>query len=134
MTDRRDWIRLAVLVGLFFGYSCNTQAQARFWIEFRDKGIAAKDFVPGNPIFETSRESLTKECLLRRAAALHENLFATITTEDAPVCPRYLVSIRALGIAPIITYKWGNAVSARLTHAEVSCLKRLSFIRHIRPI
>ena len=122
------------LILILYFCSNSASAQTKFWIEFRDKGITANDFIRGNPIFEATRKSLSKECLLRRALALNENPLATISIEDAPVCPRYLDSLRALGIIPIIRVKWENAVSAWLTHSQMRSLKRLKFIRRICPI
>ena len=131
MTDRTlsVWI-----VCLFCAHVCRARAQERYWIEFRDKGIAENHFIPGNPIFEATRKSLSKECLLRRAAALKENPRATITIEDAPVSPRYIDSLYALGVTPIVVYRWGNAVSARLTRSQIRRLRTLSFIREIHPV
>jgi serine protease AprX len=131
MTDRR----LSVwLVCLLCAYSCRVHAQQRYWIEFRDKGIAEKNFVPGNPVFEAAYKSLSRECLLRRAAAMGKNPLATITMEDAPLCSRYLDSLCAIGVTPLISYKWGNAVSAELTVSQVRQLRTQSFIRRIYPV
>src|ERR1035437_8214809 len=122
------WIWLGVILCICSNLA---HAQTKYWIEFRDKGIAANNFIPGNPVFEAAHKSLSNECLLRRAAAMDKNPLATITIEDAPVCPRYLDSLRAIGITPLIPYKWGNAVSAQLTNSQVRQLRTLSFIRRI---
>jgi len=130
-SPRLLWI--ALVVSLCFRCTV-AQAQTKYWIEFRDKGIAAKKFVPGNPLFEITRTSLSKQCLARRAAALQETPAATISICDAPLCERYLNSLRSFGVVPIVSYEWGNAVSAQLTSAQVRRLRRLKYVRGIFPV
>jgi serine protease AprX len=109
-------------------------AQSKYWIEFADKGISNKTFVPGNPIFEKTKASLSRRCLQRRALALHEEEISTITIGDAPICPRYLRSLRANGIKPLAESKWSNAVSAMLTPRQAKRLLKLPFVRCISPV
>ncbi len=65
---------------------------------------------------------------------MHEAPLATISLADAPICPRYLDSLRALGIVPIVSYKWGNAISADLTSSQLEVLQGIDFVRSIRPV
>ena len=130
----RNWTLWIFLLVILCDGTHPTQARTKYWIEFRDKGIAAKDFIPGNSIFEATRRSLSKQCLLRRATALRKDQLETITMEDAPVSSRYLGSLRALGVTPIVVYRWGNAVSAWLTHAQAQRLLALRFVRGISPV
>ncbi len=128
-------MRLTVLLLVTLcSFSNRAFAQTKYWIEFRDKGIAPKNFIPGNPIFEATRKSLSEACLLRRAKALRENPLATISIADAPLCPRYLDSLCALGISPIVTVRWEDAVSARLTQQQAIRLRMLRFVRDISPV
>ncbi len=109
-------------------------AQSRYWIVFRDKGIARAEFHAGNPTFEKTRKLLTNACLARRSVALHAPPIATVSLEDAPICPRYLDCLRTLGIVPIREVRWVNAVSAILTDTECAVLRRLSFITSVDPV
>ncbi len=53
---------------------------------------------------------------------------------DAPVSPRYLAALRAGGIEPLVRSRWLNAVSARLDGSQLAYVRRLSFVRGVRPV
>ncbi len=120
------WLLLGVLL-----VSRIANAHSRYWIVFRDKGIRSRDFVPGNPVFEAARKSLSEACLERRSAALRKPPLETISLADAPLCKRYLDSLQTSGVAPVVEYKWGNAVSAELSQAQLSRIRAWSFVRYI---
>ncbi len=109
-------------------------AQSKYWIEFSNKGIAPTPFIPGNPLFEATRASLSLPCLHRRARALEEDEASTITIEDAPIYTPYLDSLHALGIKVLRQSKWSNAVSARMTDAQAAAILKLPFVRRLSPV
>ncbi len=109
-------------------------AQSKYWIEFSDKGFDSKSFIPGNPLFEAIRASLSLSCLHRRERAMGEDEATTVTIEDAPICARYLDSLRAMGIKISAKSNWSNAVSARLTDAQAEQVLKFPFVRDIHPV
>ncbi len=98
----KRWNRqiFSILFFLFIGRACSGSciSAVKIWIEFSNKGIAPTPFIPGNPLFEATRASLSLPCLHRRARALEEDEASTITIEDAPIYTPYLDSLHALGI------------------------------------
>ncbi len=111
-----------------------TRAQSKYWIVFSDKGISKSAFVPGNPVYDATRASLSLACLYRRSRALQEDEASTITIQDAPIFPPYLNSLHALGIRVLRQSKWSNAVSAKLTSAQATRISKFPFIRNIHPV
>jgi hypothetical protein len=110
------------------------QAQSKYWIEFSDKGISQSAFVPGNPVFDATRASLSLACLHRRSRALHEDEASTITIEDAPIFQPYLDSLRARGIKVLRLSKWSNAVSSRMSDEQTVSILKLPFVRYVHPV
>ncbi len=109
-------------------------AQSKYWIEFFDKGITSAAFVPGNPVFEATRASLSLSCLHRRERALETDEASTVSIEDAPIYTPYLDSLRMMGIKLLRQSKWTNAVSARMTEAQAKTVSMLSFVCGLLPV
>lgn len=53
---------------------------------------------------------------------------------DAPVSEPYLQRLRDAGIEPVVTSRWLNAVSAYLDESQTAAVRRLPFVRGIRPV
>jgi serine protease AprX len=85
---------------------CNTQAQTRYIIKFKDKGT--NPFSIANP-----SAYLGPRALQRRA---RYNI--AIDSLDLPVTPRYVDSVRLAGVVTILnTSKWLNQVTIKTTDA-----------------
>ena len=107
-------------------------SQTKYWIEFKDKGISASQFKPGNPVFAEAVKGFSPKALKRRKEALGTSrIDEIITIEDAPVSTRYLDSLRTLGISPITISSWANAASAFLNDSQVRSLRKLSFVLRV---
>ncbi len=112
-----------------------THSQTKYWIEFKDKGIASPAFIPGNPIFDATVKQFVPKALKRRSEALGTTTIESlITIEDAPVSSKYLDTLRQLGITPITISNWANATSAFLSEAQINLLHNLSFVSRIKPL
>ncbi len=53
---------------------------------------------------------------------------------DRTVASSHLDALRALGIEPVVTSRWFNAVSAVLTPAQAEAVRALPFVRALRPV
>lgn len=53
---------------------------------------------------------------------------------DAPLADRYLRRLGEMGVRPVVTSRWLNAVSAHLDPARTKRIRSLSFVRSIRPV
>jgi subtilisin family serine protease len=53
---------------------------------------------------------------------------------DLPVAAPSVERLRAIGIEPVVTSRWFNAVSARLTAEQADAVRALSFVRDVRPV
>ena len=109
-------------------------AQQKYWIEFRDKGIAPATFVPGDSLFEATRAYLSLPCLFRREHAMNTIQDSVISIEDAPISPMNLKVLKAMGIVVCNKSRWANAVSARLTPAQREQISSLPFIKRVSLI
>ncbi len=131
-------MRRILPVLFFFGIvmlvPVRSSAQSKCWIEFSDKGMNGEAFIPGNSVFEAARSSLSIQSLHRRALAMHRGEGSTISIADAPICARYLDSLRAYSITVLRQSKWTNAVSARLTSEQAQSVLKLPFVRGLLPV
>jgi serine protease AprX len=95
-----------ILIFLSLLAFCNTQAQTRYIIKFKDKGT--NPFSIANP-----SAYLGPRALQRRA---RYNI--AIDSFDLPVTPRYVDSVRLAGVVTILnTSKWLNQVTIKTTDA-----------------
>lgn len=53
---------------------------------------------------------------------------------DQPVSNVYLDRLRAVGIVPIVTSRWLNAVSAHLSPAQLERARQLDFVKEVRSV
>ncbi len=109
-------------------------AQTKYWIEFRDKGVSPSSFHSGNAMFESVRRGLSATCLSRRARAMQCDPARTITLEDAPVAARYQSRLRKLGVEVLSVSRWCNAVSALLSPRQLTRVASLPFVRSVHTV
>ncbi|MDP4218859.1 MAG: S8 family serine peptidase [Bacteroidota bacterium] len=125
---------LFLLLALFLSPT-QILAQSKYWIVFKDKGITAAEFKPGNAIFDKTVSEISAKALKRRAAALGVNSIEKIVTiEDAPINAKYVDSLRKLGIQPVTISNWANAFSAYLSQEQLQLVKSQSFVVSTKPI
>jgi len=97
----------------------------KVWIFFRDKRGAAAD----RSSLEEAGRRLSARSHTRRAKQGTEVGFAELRLE-----PRYLGELRARGIWAVAESRWLNAVSAVLDPAQTALVRRLPFVRAVRPV
>lgn len=96
----------------------------KYWIFFTDKSGA------GSAADDRSTSPVTAEALERRrlrGSRSHPQ-------DDLPVSPVYVDRLEELGIQPIVTSRWFNAVSAHLDPDHLERVRRLPFVRNLRPV
>ncbi|MDZ7315281.1 MAG: S8 family serine peptidase [candidate division KSB1 bacterium] len=113
--------RLTVL--LLFAASLCFSAE-KYWIFFKDKG-------PQNPEgLQKAQAELSPRALQRRAKVMHPLTDPT----DLPVYSGYTEKLKSLGIEPIVTSKWLNAVSARVESDQLREIRSLPFVDKVQPV
>lgn len=99
------------------------ESSERYWIHFEGKHVRSGDAPP-------ARISLPESTVRRRA------LRGEVDAEwlDTPVSPAYLNRLVRLDVNPVVTSRWLNAVSARLTEGQLRAVERLPFVRSVRRV
>jgi subtilisin family serine protease len=97
-------------------------APVKYWIFFTDK--QAEDD-------RAARVALTPRALERRLLRSSPHRPPHL---DTPVTAGYVERLRSLGVEPIVTSRWFNAVSARLTAEQTETVRALPFVRDVRPV
>ena len=126
---RQRCLLIASLV-LAFAYGQTTLAQhadrpdVKYWIFLKDKLDAAGKTTPVEADYLSER---TRERRARRGTAVTPTL-------DAPLSDVYLDELRRRGITPLVESRWLNAVSARLDERQREAVRKLSFVRELRPV
>ena len=92
-------------------------AQTKYWIFFKDKPLAASDWISSQTLQNRAQQGLT----LRDET-------------DWPLNAAYLQTLQSQNIQIENSSRWLNAVSARLTQPQLNELKTAHFIKEIRPL
>lgn len=100
------------------------RAEERFWFFFTDKGTSslAKQH-------EEAAARITPRALARRAKC--NPGASAIDMTDMNVNPEYLHALQQLGIKPVVTSRWLNAVSAVASPQQIEKASKLLCIRKI---
>lgn len=127
----RLFLRL-FLLALFLSFVSSGSARAqinstggnKYWVFFADKALEESG--------EASiiHSSLRPEALRRRA--LRGN--PVRPDLDAQVNPAYISKLENLGIEPVVTSRWLNAISAVLDEEQIEQVRRLPFVTEIREV
>jgi len=97
-------------------------APVKYWIFLADKRADADP---------AARVALAPRALERRRLRSSPRRPAHL---DTPVTSGYVERLRSLGVEPIVTSRWFNAVSAYLTAEQVETMLALPFVRDVRPV
>ena len=118
---------LAVLVVVFccagaaFGQD---DLPAKTWIFFADK-------------LDKMGKTTMVEAGYVSTRARHRRMLRASTSRplhDAPVSAAYLEQLRVIGITPIRTSRWLNAISARIPEGQLKTVRGLPFVRALQPL
>ncbi|MCH8962643.1 MAG: hypothetical protein IH820_15345, partial [Bacteroidetes bacterium] len=115
---------------LAFAYGQTALAQqanhqdVKYWIFLKDKLDGAGKTMPVEAGYLTTR------ALERRA----QRGTTPSSKLDAPLSPVYLDALRRQGITPLVQSRWLNAVSARLDDRQYDAVRKLPFVRELRPV
>ncbi|MDZ7271895.1 MAG: S8 family serine peptidase [candidate division KSB1 bacterium] len=123
--------RLLVLTVLFGGVvsawsyaASGGHAQARYWIFFVDKGPMPKSM--GETV------QLPPRVLWRRAKVLPPGQL--VDECDRPLYEPYLERLHSLGVRPVLSSRWLNAVSAPLDEGQLAAVRKLPFVKKVQPV
>lgn len=106
-----------------YSQSQSDSSNERYWIFFDSKQVDADAALPtGSHVTQAARNRRDV-----RGVADSEWL-------DAGVSPAYLNQLGHYGVIPVVTSRWLNAVSARLTESQVQSVESLPFVRLVRPV
>ncbi|MFQ5569129.1 MAG: S8 family peptidase [Rhodothermales bacterium] len=128
-----NMLRRAVAVALVLAFALvhtslaqQPTTSVKYWILLNDKvGAAGKTTIPETDYL--SDRALER----RRQRGTITGLSATL---DAPLSPVYLDALQRRGIKPLVQSRWLNAVSARLDARQVGVVRKLPFVRGLRPV
>lgn len=115
---RMVWLSLLLLLAVSVPAQ-QDDVSDKYWVFLKDKGAADWQ----------ARQVLSPAALARRAR--HGVL---VTERDYPVDAAYLKAIQATGAELLHPSRWFNAVSARLTPAQVAQVQALPMVRAVQPI
>jgi hypothetical protein len=129
--SRRLFVALSFLM---FAAQLRAQATEKVWILFRDKGSIETSWHAGDRLYDSTLNALAPATISRRMKALRCDRTAVLAIEDAPISNENYLTIRALGITPINTSRWINAISAKVTEAQIRQLTALDAVKEVRPV
>ena len=118
-------LALLVSTNLTFGSDKNS----KYWIFFNDKNLSSTEKTEQ---FSVLSKSLSQQSLLRRAKVNGQE--SIVDQSDLPVSTIYINKLSLLGITPIMTSKWLNAVSAIVPAESREDLENFSFVKKIQPV
>jgi len=100
------------------------------WVRFADKGVAPG--APMNAALEAvaagyDRKAVQRRMMRRTAPGLFDE-------RDLPVAPAYVEAVAATGARVHVESRWLNAVSVRLTPAQMTAISRLPFVTSLEPV
>lgn len=99
------------------------QSSDRYWIFFENKLVQSVEL--------PEQKTRVLESAERRRALRGKTDADWL---DRPVSPTYLNRLAESGVEPVVTSRWLNAVSARLTQRQLRSVKRLPFVRSVRRV
>jgi subtilisin len=109
-------MRSHLLITLLFLTGFVATAQPAYWLLLTDK------------------DPRTQPALSPQTVANRQALALPIDETDRPVSGTYLSQLQALGIQVRCQSRWLNAVSARLSEAQLGQVRLLPFVREVRAI
>ena len=123
--------RLATIVGLFVLMGILSAGEsAKFWVFFTDKNLhSCADTLAA---LEKAKSMLTPRCLARRAKVLPPDRI--VDWRDIPIPHRYVDAVRDCGAEIVHQSRWFNAVSVRADSQTVAKIKKLPFVKKVRPV
>lgn len=107
----------------------------KYWIFLNDKGLDAPALL--NKIDAANPRDLSFLGLTERAIARRWKMHPDgnpIDLSDVPIHRPYLQVLSSIGIHPLRTSKWLNAVSAELSSDQAENVRRLPFVEEVRPV
>lgn len=102
----------------------------KYWIFFESKSTYS--------LQKSSQTALAKQfdisdkALKRRSKVLSPNNL--LDNYDLPIDAQNIRAFLELGLQPVVRSKWLNAVSINLTPAELATVKKLPFVKKVRPV
>lgn len=102
----------------------------RHWIFFVDKGPRSQSV----DLFKSrvAQAHLSPRALERRAKVLPAQ--ALVDDKDLPLHRPYVEKLRELGIVPVVTSRWLNAVSAALDQGQLARVREFPFVKEVRLV
>ena len=103
--------------------------QEKYWIFFQDKGFTP---IEKNELIQNEKRLIPDRTLKRRAKVLSAS--QVVDGDDLPLYPPYLGQLNQIGVQPIVSSRWLNAISARLTEEQKSQVEKLSSVSMIKRV
>ncbi len=118
-----NFLQIFLFIFILFGAANSLQAQDKYWVFFTDK-----DDSPYH--IDRPEEFLTPKAIERR-----KRQQIAITSQDLPVNPAYIETLKSMGINCVHPSKWFNGVSIRVTaETDLDHIEALPFVRDIELV
>ncbi|MFQ5630051.1 MAG: S8 family serine peptidase, partial [bacterium] len=117
-----------VLLGaLVFSLHAQNRDVAKYWIYFRDKGPVS--LAKNAQAWQEAETRLTKRAMARRAKTLGKN--DIVQKSDLAIYRPYIEQLETLGIKPIVSSRWLNAISANMPENRIESVRGLAFVEKV---
>jgi subtilisin family serine protease len=113
-------IRFLLPFSLFGAITFSSFGQTKYWIRFADKDTSAYHYT----------QSLSPQAIHNRI----QHQIPLFQFTDIPVSKKYLTQLHDLGLAPIASSKWLNAVSVRMEASQVAQVKQIPGVLSVEPM
>ncbi|MCH8020418.1 S8 family serine peptidase [candidate division KSB1 bacterium] len=110
--------------------SAQEAAPEKYWVFFKDKQV--QGLTKTTELFEIAKSKISPRALRRRAKVRKADKL--IDKRDLPVSRDYLSRLEDLGYKPAVVTNWLNGASFLLAQPDVEKLKKLPFVKEIRPV
>jgi subtilisin family serine protease len=121
------------ILWIFIVFTAGSFSQQKYFIYFKDKGVApAVKLEKGSPVYNSAISLLSQRSIERRIKNLGENNF--ITYEDLPLVNDYIFQLEQIGIKIENKLRWFNAVTAYLSGEEKNRAAAFSFVEKIEHV
>ena len=110
--------------------SAQEAAPEKYWVFFKDKQV--QGLTKTTELFEIAKSKISPRALRRRAKVRKADKL--IDKRDLPVSRDYLSRLEDLGYKPAVVTNWLNGASFQLAQLDVEKLKKLPFVKEIRPV
>lgn len=108
----------------------NGQVQSRVWLS--DKGTAAGDLQPGDPLYDEATAHLTDLALQRRQKVLSPDRL--VSTRDLPIRTEYMDGVVGTGASVLQKSRWFNTLLVVADSSQRAEIRNLPYVDSVQDL